>query len=164
MRITVTPASAREFTLFLRKPTWSRSVKLSVGGAALAAPKVEKGYFAVRRNWKPGDVVTVQFDMEPRLVAANPLVRENIGRVAVERGPLVYCLEGLDQPKGASLFDWSLRSRLGAELVREAWKPEMLGGIVTLTHQASRPTSANTDLRCTTSCTRGAGAWPGRSR
>ncbi|HVX67957.1 MAG TPA: beta-L-arabinofuranosidase domain-containing protein, partial [Bryobacteraceae bacterium] len=145
VQITVSPASAHEFTLFLRKPSWAHSVTLSAGGAPIASPAEQKGYFAIRRTWKPGDVVTAQFDMEPRLVASNPLVRENLGKVAVERGPLVYCLEGLDQPSGASLFDWSL-DVAGKGGFKSEWKPGMLGGIVALTHQASRPTSPNAAL------------------
>jgi DUF1680 family protein len=145
LAITVSPASAHEFTLFVRKPVWARSVTLSVAGAPIASPKVEKGYFAIRRTWKPGDVVSVQFGMDPRVVVSNPLVRENIGKVAVERGPLVYCVEGLDQPSGASLFDWSLDLAQKDAFASE-WKPTTLGGIVSLTHKASRPTSANSAL------------------
>ena len=64
-------------------------------------------YFEIHRRWEPGDRVHVEFDMKPRLMRANPLVREDAGRVAVERGPLVYCLEQPDQP-GFNLFDASL--------------------------------------------------------
>ena len=61
---------------------------VQVNGQAVEA---ESGhYIGIRRSWKAGDVVTVSLDMKPRLTTANPLLREDRGRVAVERGPLVY--------------------------------------------------------------------------
>jgi DUF1680 family protein len=83
--------------------------------------------------------VVVQFDMTPRMVVSNELIRDNIGKVAVERGPLVYCMESLDQPAGTSVFDWRLDMPAGKGLFQTTWKPDLLGGIVTLTHHATRP-------------------------
>lgn len=121
VELTVSPAVAKAFTLYVRRPAWA-------GG--------KKGYEAIRRTWKPGDHISLEFDMTPRLTASNPLVRDNIGKVAVERGPLVYSMEGLDQPSGASLFDWYLD---GNAAFRTDWRPDLLGGIVTLKQKASRP-------------------------
>ncbi|HEV3199702.1 MAG TPA: beta-L-arabinofuranosidase domain-containing protein [Bryobacteraceae bacterium] len=141
--IAVTPASPKEFTVFVRRPSWAASAKLEVAGAAAPAPLVEKGYFAIRRTWKPGDRVTIEFGLTPRLTAANPLVRDDIGKVAVERGPLVYTAEGLDQPVGTTVFDWQLAVSPGVDAFQSVWKPEMLGGIVTLVHPAVRPAAPN---------------------
>jgi uncharacterized protein len=137
--ITVTPAAAKDFTVFVRKPSWSASPRLEVAGAPVSAPPLQKGYFAIRRTWTPGDRVVIRFDMEPRLVAANPLVRDDIGKVAVERGPLVYAAEGLDQAPGTTAFDWQLAVPPRASAFKSVWKPDMLGGIVTLVHPALRP-------------------------
>ena len=79
-------------------------------------------------------------------MAANPLLRDDLGKVAVERGPVVYAMEGLDQPAGTSVFDWYLNPVPGKGAFHEAWNPGMLGGIVTLTHQASRPVRPNQEL------------------
>jgi hypothetical protein len=79
---------------------------MAVNGASVSA--VAGQYAEIHRVWKPGDRVHVAFDMAPRLTAANALVREDTGRVAVERGPLVYCLEKPDQPLASSLFNESL--------------------------------------------------------
>ena len=73
------------------------------------------------------------------MVVSNELIRDNIGKAAVERGPLVYCMEGLDQPAGTSAFDWRLDSPAGKQAFQTAWKPGLLGGVVTLTHHATRP-------------------------
>jgi hypothetical protein len=83
--------------------------------------------------------------MTPRVVAANPRVREDLGRVAVQRGPLVYCLEQVDQAERASIFDLVLL--LGADPGKDftaQFRPEMLGGIVVLQHKgvaAAKPYS-----------------------
>lgn len=138
VELTVNPGSAREFTLFLRKPSWSPAAKVAVNGAP-AAPQAQKGYLMLTRTWKPGDKVVLTLEMTPRLVASNPRVRENIGRVAVERGPVLYCMEGLDQPAGASLFDWTLDGPLSAFRVE---KSDKLGGITVLKHAATRPAKA----------------------
>lgn len=137
--ITVTPATEKAFTVFVRKPSWSASTRLEVAGMAVASPVLQKGYFAIHRTWKPGDQVTLQLDMAPRLTAANPLVRDDIGKVAVERGPLVYAAEGLDQPAGTTVFDWQLAISPGANAFKSVWKADLLGGILTLVHAGLRP-------------------------
>jgi len=121
--VTVSPASPKEFTLFVRKPG--------------------KGYEAMHRLWKPGDHITVVLDVAPHFTTSNPLVRDNIGKVAVERGPLVYAMEGLDQPAGTSLFDWFVDAK---PAFREEWRPDLLGGIVTLKQKASHPARALSGL------------------
>ena len=63
------------------------------------------GYLSVNRQWKKGDVVTIHFDMPVRTVKANVAVKDDRGRVAVERGPLVYCAEGVDNT-GFSIFNF----------------------------------------------------------
>jgi len=67
-------------------------------------------YFEIRRQWRAGDRIGVKFDMAAPLVRANPRVREDAGRVAVQRGPVVYCIESPDQPALSSLFDVELAS------------------------------------------------------
>ena len=138
--ITVSPSAAKEFTVFVRKPSWSDATRLEVAGATIGQPAMKNGYFAIRRTWKPGDQITVSFDMKAHVTTANPLVSADIGKVAVERGPLVYAAESLDQPTGTTVFDWQLAS--GASF-QEQWKPELLGGILTLTHPAMRPAAPN---------------------
>jgi DUF1680 family protein len=141
----VEPRQATEFTLFLRRPAWATGAKIAVAGASIEAPEA-KGYLALRRTWKPGDRVVLELPVAPRLTASNPYIRENIGKVAVERGPLVYCMEGLDQPAGSSVFDWVLRPGDGSRAAfSEEWKPDLLGGITVLRHRAARLPAAGTD-------------------
>ena len=131
VQFTVTPESAREFTLFLRIPAWSKASIVTINGAETNAKPGE--YFALRRRWNPGDRFTLHLDMKPRLTAANPLVTENNGKVAVERGPLVYCLEQPDQ--AAAIADVLLadpRKPFDSES-----KPDLLGGIWILKHDGA---------------------------
>jgi DUF1680 family protein len=127
----LTPETPHEFSLFLRIPAWSQQTQLTVNGSAVT-PAI--GRFAeVRRTWKPGDRVHLAFSMEPRLTAANSLVREDAGRVAVERGPLVYCLEKPDQPLASSLFDESLSLNAGSRFT-EQFQKDLLDGVMVLKH------------------------------
>jgi DUF1680 family protein len=74
--------------------------------------------------------------MAPHLVAANPLVREDYGRVAVQRGPLLYCLEQMDQEDKGSVFDVALPAGPDPSLgFASEFRPDMLGGIVLLKHK-----------------------------
>jgi hypothetical protein len=86
--------SAGEWSLQLRVPEWAAAgAVLTTGGARRPVPP---GYAAVRRDWRPGDEVVLELPMAARFVRPDPRVNALRGTVAVERGPLVYCLESLD--------------------------------------------------------------------
>lgn len=129
VELVVEPERPAEFTLFLRIPGWCREVSLTVGGQPTPARAGE--YARLRRKWQPGDRVQLKLSMTPRLVRANPLVAENVGKVAVERGPLVYCLEQVDHPND-SIFDLLLDPSAGFS---EEFRPDLLGGVVVLKHR-----------------------------
>jgi DUF1680 family protein len=147
VRIELEPASATEFTLFLRIPSWSRRTAVMVNGAA-AGPAQPGTYLALRRTWKPGEAVTVDFAVTPRLTAANPRVRDSFARVAIERGPLVYAMEEIDQKGAGSLFDLYLDLPGGRSRFQEAYVADKLGGIVELRHAGleAEPASATRPL------------------
>ena len=114
VKIVVNEAPKKGFNLKLRIPGWVRGevvpsdlyefdddvelgYKVSLNGQEINAD-LDKGYFCIDRKWAPGDVVVLDMDMEPRLVKANDKVEADRGRVAVERGPIVYCAEWPDNP------------------------------------------------------------------
>jgi DUF1680 family protein len=136
VRLDVDPAVPATFSVFVRIPGWARSAQLSVNGAPVKGEVTPGKYFEMHRLWKPGDAVRLSLDMAPRLIVSNPRVRENLGRVAVERGPLVYCLEQLDQPGVGSIFDVTLPvdAEPGKGFALE-FRSNMLGGIVVLRHK-----------------------------
>ncbi len=131
---TVDPATATEFSLFVRIPAWADGTTVTADGWSIREVPKAGEYFEIHRRWAAGDKVHVTFDMKPRLVRANPLVREDAGRVALERGPLVYCLEQPDQP-GFNLFDASLLDD-GSSFAGE-FKADLLGGVMVLRHRGS---------------------------
>lgn len=133
--LTVSPGKAAEFTLYVRIPGWTSAASLEVNGQPAGAPVRPGTYSALRRRWQPGDVVRLRLDVSPRLTVSNPLVKENVGRVAVERGPLVYALERLDQPPQVhSLDDVALELSGTRTAFREEYRKDFLGGVTVLTH------------------------------
>lgn len=92
----IDPSAAANFDLKMRIPGWCKSFRASVNGEMLPAVVKEDGYLSVGRKWKRGDKVTLWLDMPTELVAADPRVKEDTGKRAVQRGPLVYCLEQTD--------------------------------------------------------------------
>ncbi len=110
--IRVAQTKAKPFTMMIRIPGWVQNrvvpsklysysddvvagYEVSVNGQRVDG-ELQQGYLAISRKWKKGDVVTIHFDMPVRTVTANPRVSDDQGRVAVERGPLVYCAEWAD--------------------------------------------------------------------
>ncbi len=85
--------------LRLRIPGWCKDYSLKVNGETCEAP-VEKGYAVIDGRWKDGDVVEINFDMPVEVVAADPRVKEDVGKRAVQRGPIVYCIEEADNKEG----------------------------------------------------------------
>jgi DUF1680 family protein len=133
--------SAAIWTLALRIPGWARNrpvpsdlyrydddskpgLKLTLNGKTVK-PSVENGFARITRRWKEGDVVRVEMEMPVRRVVANPLVKADVGRFAIERGPLVYCAEGADN--GGNLLNWSF---LSTPKFFTEYRPELLGGIM----------------------------------
>ena len=110
----------------LRIPDWCADWTLAVNGEPVQAP-VEKGYAVLDRKWKDGDRIELHLDMPARLVAADPRTQEDEGCRAVQRGPLVYCLEEVDNPE--DFDDLRLREDTSFE---ETFEPELLRGVVSL--------------------------------
>ncbi len=99
--IKVNPDYSGEFTIAVRVPSWCSDPCVSVNGHPIDIDKnLQKGYVKIKRLWKPGDKIDVCYPMKAKLVRANPKVRENAGKVAVQRGPVVYCVEEADNYKG----------------------------------------------------------------
>ena len=93
-------------------------------------------YLPIRRRWSPGDVIQLKVEVIPQVIEANPrFVADDTGRVAIQRGPLIYCLEEVDQPSGVSLSDVAVNpGRHPAEQFQAEFKSDLLGGMVVLYH------------------------------
>lgn len=147
VKISVSPEKNSQFALYLRIPGWAEnqvvpsdlysfvtpetdSVSITVNGEK-SQFKTEKGYAVIDREWKPGDVVNYNLPMSIRRVVANVKVADDSGKVAIERGPIVYCLEGVDN--GADMMKLALFDSV--KLVAK-YEPETLGGVVTISGNA----------------------------
>ena len=113
VKLTVTPGKAEAFALQVRIPSWlsdrpvpgsdlytfadaqKEAYTISVNGKKIST-KPSHGYVEIERTWNPGDVVELNFPMEVRRIQANAKVAADEGLMAIERGPIMYCLEGID--------------------------------------------------------------------
>jgi DUF1680 family protein len=105
VRITIDQAQAGESSIYLRIPGWSNEAMVRVNGRPVAGPAERAAFLEIRRAWAKGDVIDLDLPMPVRLLEANPYVEESRNHVAVQRGPLVYCLESMDLPAGVRVTD-----------------------------------------------------------
>lgn len=144
VRLTVTPAAPAEFTLKLRVPSWAHGRPLPselytylnaapeawsvrVGDEVVPA-KLENGYVSIRRQWRAGDTVALSLPVAVRTVRADERVAATAGRVAFERGPVVYCVEADQNTPAPETLTVAADAK--AEPVA---RPELLGGVTALT-------------------------------
>ncbi|MFC5447875.1 glycoside hydrolase family 127 protein [Paenibacillus aestuarii] len=122
------------FTLALRLPDWCKDITIVAGEAPVDIQQVEAdGYAYIKRKWKSGERVKLQLAMTVNRMRANPQVRYTAGKAALQRGPLVYCMEEADN--GTNLHQVLLGAE-GEEQVR--FESGLLGGISTLSVPAMR--------------------------
>ena len=96
VKLTISTSLPLEKEIRLRIPNWCKTYDLSINGKRINVSE-EKGY-AVIKDWKSQDVIALDMDMPVEIVAADPHVKENFGKRAIQRGPLVYCMEEIDNP------------------------------------------------------------------
>ena len=136
--VTLHPADKKKFTLRIRIPNRTES-KLYTAEPNLAgrfalrvngktqSPAIENGYIALRRTWREGDRVELTLPMEIQRISCDPRVQANLGRVALQRGPIVYSFEDVDQPQPVKSLV------LKADLpLKATWKPNLLGGVMAI--------------------------------
>ncbi|MNJ57981.1 Non-reducing end beta-L-arabinofuranosidase [compost metagenome] len=125
------PAS---FALALRIPDWASGAEVLVNGEAYAiSGHVVDGYAIIEREWASGDAVELVLEMPIMRIRSNPRVKYNAGKVALQRGPLVYCVEEADN--GARLQQLMLEQDAGLTL---AYDDKLAGGLMTIKAEALR--------------------------
>jgi DUF1680 family protein len=134
--VTIELSQPAELTLSFRIPWWCRSAAAAVNGQEIQAEPKPRSYLQIKRLWNSGDRVHLNLGMPVVLVEADSRVREDMCSVAVQRGPLVYCAESVDNP-GASIRDLELAS---GEFQVE--RSELLGGICVLRGKGRTPVSS----------------------
>lgn len=115
------------FTLHLRVPGWCEQYRLAINSVAQQLKPADNGYLMITREWKTGDTIAYVMDMPIRPIWANPSVRQLQGRVAIQRGPMVYCLEGRDH--GGLILDRISvdPAKIASEFTVD-YLPDFLGG------------------------------------
>ncbi len=141
--IKVNPKKQQQFNLKIRVPGWVRSevmpselysyndrkslsYKVKVNGVEVQS-EIKEGYFTISKKWKKNDVVDIHFDMQPRTVKARNEVEADRGKVAIERGPIVYCAEWPDNRQ--SVLSTTLTKRPS---FTETFRADLLGGVMQL--------------------------------
>ncbi|HUU16260.1 MAG TPA: beta-L-arabinofuranosidase domain-containing protein [Sedimentisphaerales bacterium] len=150
IEITVEPERSAKFAIYVRIPGWARNepvpsdlyrflnessekVTLKVNGKSVDL-NIDKGFASIRRKWKKGDSIELNLPMPIRRVVSHPNVKDNAGRTAIQRGPVVYCFEGVDNPQGVSKLVLPPEAQLHTE-----YHGDLLGGIVKLNGQGKMP-------------------------
>jgi uncharacterized protein len=126
MRITLDVAQPTKFDLMLRVPGWCRRHTVKINGKAVGR-RISKGYVRLGRRWQAGDVVDLSLQMPIERIVAHPHVEQDAGKVALQRGPVVYCLEQCDHKADVR----SIRLRDRAEL-KACFEKRLLGGAVVI--------------------------------
>jgi uncharacterized protein len=127
-------AQSVALTIRLRVPGWCRTYAVTVNGEALEPP-VERGYLSIERVWQSGDVIRLHLDMPVERVYAHPEVRANKGRIALQRGPVIFCLEGVDNGGDLDALVLPPAAQLEAH-----FDGDLLGGVVVIESAALRET------------------------
>jgi DUF1680 family protein len=125
------PENCGEFSVCIRIPEYVEGFDVSISGRQVTG-ETDKGYFVIKRKWDE-EIIEIKFSIQASFVLPDPLVRANMGRVALVRGPEVYCLEEIDN--GALLE--AVVADPSAE-IRERWDAELLGGTMLLEFDAKK--------------------------
>ncbi|HZV07765.1 MAG TPA: beta-L-arabinofuranosidase domain-containing protein [Gemmataceae bacterium] len=137
IKIKVEPEKPFNFTLHLRIPGWCRSVRsIKVNGSDFFDPSVGirvqgPQYVMKGREWKAGDVIDLELDMPVERVYADPHVKADVGRVALQRGPIIYCLEGVDNDGSVRNLCLPKEAKLSAKFDKD-----LLGGVAVIRGEA----------------------------
>jgi len=87
-----------EYKIFLRIPSWAKGYTIKINGNKINTKEVKNGYIEVENQWKEGDKINLELPMEIEIIESHPKVKDNVGKVAIKRGPIVYCMEQVDNP------------------------------------------------------------------
>lgn len=129
VKITVNASKKEAFDMMLRIPNWAKGATVKVNGVD-AGVLIKEGEFAtINRKWKKGDVITMDMPMEIKFVEGNSRIEEVRNQVAVKRGPIVYCVETPDLPKGTKIVDLYLKS---SSPLKAEYHADLLNGLSTI--------------------------------
>ncbi|CAM4294792.1 glycoside hydrolase family 127 protein [Paenibacillus alkaliterrae] len=129
----LTLEQSADFAVAVRVPGWCRNAAITVNGQETDISQQEKGYVKIQRTWQNGDRIELVMDMPVEIVHPHPNLRENAGKVALQRGPVVYCLE--EEDNGPNLQDIVLPSDAEFDV---HFEKGLFGGVSVLTGSGLR--------------------------
>ena len=121
--VRIDEAAGNEFGIYLRVPAWARGARASINGRSAAEGEPDS-YLQLRRQWKAGDEIVLQFDVRPELLVSHPWVEATAGRCAIRYGPFIFCLE---QPDNPDADVWSIEIDASSPL-QVKWLGDLLEG------------------------------------
>jgi DUF1680 family protein len=127
--ISVAPKTPVPFAMHVRLPGWCRDARVELNGQTITDPKIVDGYIVINRRWSQGDKIVLNLEMAPTRIEAHPNVESNKGRVCIQRGPIIYALEGVDNG-GGELSDPGLATT--PDFVTH-FEPDLLNGVQIIT-------------------------------
>lgn len=139
VKITVAPTRTADFTMRVRIPAWCDTATVSVNDEQVGTVP-ENGFVSIQRTWAPGDSIRMNLPMQVRRIAANPNVESQAGRLAVKRGPVVYCLEEVDNPCPVDQV-----AIPAGTTFQTAVRDDLLGGVTVLKTRGKRHGTNQTD-------------------
>ncbi len=124
--LSINPEKEKTFAVKLRCPDWCKKYILKVNGTEVNGTENEQ-YIVIERMWQAGDKITFDMAMPVEVITSDPRVKANVGKRAIQRGALVYCMEEIDNPK------YDIAKLSSSTVYTTAFDPNLLGGIVTVT-------------------------------
>ncbi|WP_407676479.1 glycoside hydrolase family 127 protein [Perspicuibacillus lycopersici] len=141
VKLSIEIESATEFTIALRIPGWCKNPVVKVNNQLISVEHLENGYLYINRTWENNDQIELIFPMKPERIWSNPKVRENLGKVAIQRGPILYCLEEVDNGKELPAIQLPRQS-----ILQEVNGTGLFEGMVTIKAEAYRLVENTDDL------------------
>jgi uncharacterized protein len=135
IHVDVRVATPQDFSLHLRIPGWASDATVQLNGSPVHF-EVVNGYASLNRRWANGDTIDLLLPMEIQLLEANPQVVQDRGKVTLRRGPLIYCLEQIDQSKDLDEIVLPMSAKLESR-----FEPQLLNGVATIVGQGQLTSS-----------------------
>jgi hypothetical protein len=129
IRLRVVESGTSAWTLSIRIPAWSCHPMLSINGEIVKELKLEKGYIVLKRVWTAEDSIELELGMEAMFIASNPRIDATRACLAIQRGPIVYCLEDRDQEIKGRLLDIEIDK---SQPLSSRQEEDLLGGVVVI--------------------------------
>jgi len=158
VKIQIDKLEEATFAMHIRIPRWTENATVIVNGERILENPISGKYLKIERTWKEGDEIVLDFPMQVQLMEANPKVLNFNNKVAIMRGPIVYCLELTKTEGGEEIFNKGVFLAKDIELVPE-YRDDFLGGVTVLKGLALNRTEKENLDKKSTQLTKGKPGW-----